>query len=67
MSLVIVDIKEDFYKDSDGSGKGICISSIYKDERTKMTITREKNGMYCLTGKYGVLGWVYPSAIITFL
>ena len=32
-----------------------------------MRVTRERNGMYHLAGKYGDLGWVYPSAIIEFL
>jgi len=66
MSYVIVDIDEYFYSDSEGNGKGWPISRVYHDERPEMRITKERNGMYHLAGKYGDLGWVYPSAVITF-
>lgn len=67
MSLVLVNINEHFYSDSEGHGRGWPISKVYKDEHTQMRITKERNGMYHLAGKYGDLGWVYPSAVITFL
>ena len=67
MSIVIVDINEYFYSDSEGNGKGWQISRVYHDERPQMRITKERNGMYHLAGKYGDLGWVYPSAVIKFL
>lgn len=65
--LVLVNINEHFYSDSEGHGKGWPISKVYNDEREQLRITNERNGMYHLAGKYGDLGWVYPSAIIEWL
>ena len=67
MSLVLVDINSYFYSDSEGNGKGWRISSVIDDEYAEMRITKKRNGMYHLAGKYGNLGWVYPSAIVRFL
>jgi len=67
MSYVLIDVNEYFYEDSKGKGQGWPIKKVIKDEENEMRITKERNGMYHLAGKYGDLGWVYPSAIIEFL
>ena len=67
MSIVVVTINSYFYEDSEGHGKGWKISTVYNDEKSQLRITKERNGMYHLAGKYGDLGWVYPDAIIEFL
>ena len=74
--LVLVDINEYFYRSSEGEDdedispekrRGIPIYRVYDDERAYFKITSKRNGMYHLSGKYGDLGWVYPSAIIEWL
>ncbi len=67
MSLVIVDTDEYIYSNSEGHGRGFRISLVLNYEHPQIIITKERNGMYHIAGKYGKLGWVYPSAIITFL
>ena len=74
--LVLVDINEYFYYSSEGEydedispekRRGKHIYDVYDDERAYFKITSKSNGMYHLSGKYGDLGWVYPSAIIEWL
>lgn len=65
MSYVIVDKNARFYTDSDcPSG---TIGQVCRNESPKFRITKQRNGMYHLSGKYGDLGWVYSSAIIKYL
>ena len=74
--IVIVDIDSHFYKSSEGEDdddipanerRGWPIRRVCSDESAHFKVTSERNGMYHLTGKYGNLGWVYPSAIIEWL
>ena len=66
MSYVIVDRNAPFY--TDGScQKGRTIGDVCRDESPRFRITRERNGMYYLSGQYCDLGWVHRSAIIQFL
>ena len=74
--IVIIDIDSYFYKSSEGEDdydippnerRGWPISRVYNDEGEHFKVTNERNGMYHIAGKYGNLGWVYPSAIIEWL
>ena len=74
--IVYVDIDSHFYMSSEGEydkdippdkRRGWPIRKDYKDEHEQLRITKERNGMYHIEGKYGNLGWVYPSAIVEWL
>ena len=56
-----------FYKTSYGEGKGWPISKVYDDEHDYFTINRvaplNRPCPYHISGKYGDLGQVSPSAI----
>lgn len=66
MSYVIVDKNARFYTDS-YCPSSMTIGQVCREESPMLRITKERNGMYHLSGKYGDIGWVYSSAIIQFL
>lgn len=66
MSYVIVDKNAPYYTDSTCQ-RGTTIGDVCRDESPRFRITKQKNGMYHLSGQYGDLGWVYRSAIRKFL
>lgn len=64
--IVRVSLYEHFYRDSDGNGQGWPISKVYDDEHEHFRINHVNPGHskpIHLSGKYGDLGWVSPSAI----
>lgn len=66
MSYVIVDKNARFYTDSSCQSRR-TIGQVCGEESPMLRITRQRDGMYHLSGKYGDIGWVDSSAIIQFL
>ena len=71
--IVWLDTSEYFYRSSEGEydedispelRRGKHIYEVVDDESDYFHVTNERNGMIHLAGKYGNLGWVYPSAVI---